>query len=229
MRRTRGITFPADDAGAAGGHAPVMTDTLPVLRRSGAAAVAAGTLMLGSVAAELVLEVQRPDGSVVDPVGFAAYLGAFTVGAGALAVAAHGLRCLVPTGSGRVGRVLTTGGAALLATCTLLLLVTGLATGQPLEAAFLLFLLGFVLLVLGAVPLALGLRRSRAVGPWWAAVLVAGAGALVAMTTQSPLHEVGLFTFDAAWAALGLGLLSLRRRTPGGTSRPGRESAPSRP
>ncbi len=229
MRRTQEITFPADDADAAGGDAPGMTDTLFLLRRTGAAATAAGVLMLVSVAAELLWNVQRPDGSVVDPVGFAAYLGVFTVGAAGLAVAVHGLRDVVPTGSGRTGRVLTTAGAALLATCTLLLLLTGLATGQPLEAAFLLFLLGFVLLVLGAVPLALGLRRSTAVGPWWTAVLVAGAGGLVAMTTQSPVHEVGLFTFDAAWAALGLGLLSLRRRTPGGTSRPGREAAPSRP
>jgi hypothetical protein len=229
VRRTREVTFPADDAGADGGDAPVMTGTLSLPRRTGAAAVTAGTLMLGSVAAELVLEVQRPDGSVVDPVGFAAYLGVFTVGAAALAAAVHGLRDLVPTGSGRTGRVLTTAGAALLATCTLLLLLTGLATGQPLEAAFLLFLLGFVLLVLGAVPLALGLRRSTAVGPWWTAVLVAGAGGLVAMTTQSPVHEVGLFTFDAAWAALGLGLLAVGRRTPGGTSRPDREAAPSHP
>ena len=44
----------------------------------------------------------------------------------------------------------------------------------------------------------------------WISVLVAGAGALVAMLIQSPLHEVGLFTFDAAWIALGVHLLTTR-------------------
>lgn len=184
-----------------------MTNATTDHRRTGAAAIAAGTLMLGSVAAELVWNVQRPDGSVVHTAGFAAYLTGFTVGAGALVVAVHGLRDAVTSRAGRAGRALTLTGTVLIGTCTTVLLATGLATGQPLEAAFLLFLLGFVLLVAGAVPLALGLRRSGAVGAWWTAVLVAGAGALVAMTTQSPLHEVGLFTFDAAWVALGLRLL----------------------
>ena len=190
-----------------------------VVHRTGTAAVIAGSLMLVSVAAELVWNVQRPDGSVLSPAGFGAYLGAFTIGAGALAAAAHGLRDLLTSRSGRVGRALTMTGAVLLATCTLLLLATGLATGEPLEAAFGLFLLGFVLLVLGAVPLALGLRRSGAVGPWWTAALGAGTGALIAMTTQSPLHEVGLFTFDAAWIALGLRLLALSRTPVRGAGR----------
>lgn len=72
------------------------------------------------------------------------------------------------------------------------------------------FLLGFLLLIVGSVPLALGLRRSPAVGRWWAAVLVAGAGALIAMGTLSPWHELGLFTFDAAWAVLGVRVLTGR-------------------
>ena len=94
--------------------------------------------------------------------------------------------------------------------------MTAVATGTPLEASFWLFLLGFLLLIVGSVPLALGLRRSGALGGWWAAVLVAGGGALLAMATLSPWHEVGLFTFDAAWAALGLRLVAVSRRSPDG-------------
>ena len=180
-------------------------------RRTGAAALVAGTLMLVSVAAELLWNVQRPDGTPTSTVGFTLFLLGFGVGAAALLVAVHGMRAMVATHAGRVGRVLTLCGAGLLTVFAALLLGTGLATGRPLEAAFWLFLLGFLLIVAGAVPLALGLRRSAAVGGWWPAVVVAGAGALVALLTQSPLHEVGLFTFDAAWCALGVRLLTARR------------------
>lgn len=184
-----------------------MTEPTSGHRRTGAAAVLAGSLLLVSVAGELIWTVQRPDGSVVSAAGFAGYLGVFLMGTLALVVAVHGTGGLVASRAGRVGRALTLSGAASLAAFTALYLVSGLVTGRPAEALFLLFLLGFLLIIAGAVPLALGLRRSGAVGPWWTAVLVAGAGALVAMTTQSPLHEVGLFTFDAAWAAVGLHLL----------------------
>ena len=200
-------------------------------RRTGAAALTAGVLMFASVAIELVWNAQRPDGSVSNWTAMLLFLGGFLVGTAALVVAAHGLGRGPGTAlsrAGRAGRGLTLAGAALLTAFGLVYLTTALATGAPLEAAFWLFLLGFVLLVLGSVPLALGLRRSSS-GGWWAAPLVAGIGAVVAMTTSEPWHELGLFTFDAAWAALGLRLLATSRRTAGGTSRPDREAAPSRP
>ena len=177
-------------------------------RRTGAAALIAGTLMLLSVAGELVWQVQRPDGSVSSMPGLVAYLVAFTVGAGALTVAVHGLRpATASSRAGRVGRRLSLAGAALLSLFSLLFLTTAVVSGTPLEAAFWLFLLGLLLLIAGSVPLALGLRRSRVVGRWWIAVAVAGAGALVGLLAESAAHDVGLFVFDAAWAALGLGLL----------------------
>ena len=95
----------------------------------------------------------------------------------------------------------------MLTTFALVVLATALLTGTPLEASFLLFLVGFLLIIAGSVPLALGLRRSGAFGRWWVAVLVAGAGALAGVVAESPVHELGLFTFDAAWAALGVRLL----------------------
>jgi hypothetical protein len=124
-------------------------------------------------------------------------------------VAALALRDLATSRSGRVGRRLTVSGAALIATCTTLLLVTGLATGRPWEAAFWLFLLGFLLIIVGAE------------GWYWAAAPVAGAGALVAVLTESPLHEVGLFAFDLAWIGLGLGLLATPAAVRQGAARVG--------
>jgi hypothetical protein len=185
-----------------------MSDRMATIdRRTGAAALIAGALMFGSVATELIWTVQRPDGSVLNMPVFALYIGAFAVGTAALVVAVHGLGHNPLPRAGRIGRLLGLAGAGLLTAFALIFLATGLATGMPLETAFWLFLVGFLLLILGSVPLALGLRRSGTVGIWWVAVLVAGAGALVALLTLSPWHEVGLFTFDAGWAALGLGLL----------------------
>jgi hypothetical protein len=187
--------------------------TTTVDRRTGAAALTAGVLMFVSVATELIWNVQRPDGSVFNMPVFLLFIGGFAVGTAALAVAVHGLGRGVPLPrAGRIGRSMSLTGAGLLTVFAVLFLATGLATGTPLETAFWLFLIGFLLLILGSVPLALGLRRSGIVGAWWVAVLVAGAVALVAMLTLSPWHELGLFTFDAAWAALGLQLL--RRKAP---------------
>jgi hypothetical protein len=185
-----------------------MTHTTTVDRRTGTAALVAGVLMFLSVATELVWKVQHPDGSIASVAGIVAYLLAFIVGAAALTVAVHGLGPATATSrAGRVGRRLSLAGAGLLTTFGLVFLATALMTGTPLEASFWLFLGGLLLLIAGSVPLALGLRRSRAVGPWWVAMLVAGAGALVGILAESAVHEVGLFTFDAAWAALGLWVL----------------------
>ena len=190
-----------------------MTDPTPLVdRRTGAAALTAGVLMFLSVATELVWQVQRPDGTVSSTPGLVVYVLAFIVGAAALTIAVHGLgRVVTASRAGRVGRRLSVAGAALLTIFAVLFLATAVLTGTPLEASFVLFLLGFLLLIAGSVPFALGLRRSGAVGRWWIAVLVAGAGALVALLAESAAHEVGLFTFDAAWAALGLGLRTRTR------------------
>ncbi|MGY1985365.1 hypothetical protein ACI792_03990 [Blastococcus sp. SYSU DS0669] len=189
-----------------------MTDPTAVDRRTGAAALIAGVLMFVSVATELIWNVQRPDGSVSDVPVYVLFLGGFALGTVALAVAVHGLgrgrTGAALSRAGRIGRSISLTGAGLLTVFAVVHLGTGLATGTPLEASFWAFFLGFLLLIAGAVPLALGLRRSPVVGAWWVTVLVAGIAAAVAMSAQAPLHEIGLFTFDAAWAALGLRLLS---------------------
>lgn len=193
-----------------------MTETTPD-RRTGAAAVAAGVLLSVSVAAELVRPVQRPDGTVLDLAGFALYTALWTAGAVALVMALVGLgggrsaAGPLPR-SGRIGRGIALTGAGLLAAFGAVGLVTAVATGAPGEASFLLFAVGLLPMPVAAVPLALGLRRAGRLGGWWVSVLVAGAGALVALgASADPWHDLGLFVFFGAWAALGVHLL---RATP---------------
>jgi hypothetical protein len=184
--------------------------------RTGRAAVAAGLLLSASVAAELLRPVQRPDGTVTDLPGFMAYVALWTLGAAALVVAVRGLG--TDTRAGAVGRALSLTGAGLLTAFGAVGLVTALLAGSPARWSFLLFAVGLLLLVAGAVPFALGLR-SR-LGAWWTVVLVAGAGAAVALLAEAdPWHDLGLFLFDGAWIALGLSLLirrPARRKLPAG-------------
>ena len=96
-----------------------------------------------------------------------------------------------------------------LGAAALLVALLGQGDGAPAEWSFLLFAVGLLMLVAGSVPLALGLRRTGDLGGWWVAVLVAGAGGLVALGAEAdPWHDLGLFLFDAAWVAVGLRLLS---------------------
>jgi hypothetical protein len=77
---------------------------------------------------------------------------------------------------------------------------------------FVLFGLGFLLLFVGHLLLAAGLRD--ALGRAWVLPLVGAAGILVAITLDvDPIHDLGLFVFEGAWVALGVVLL--RRAKPG--------------
>jgi hypothetical protein len=180
--------------------------------RTGAAAVAGGLLMAGAVAAELLHPVQEPDGSVVSPILFAGYLAVWTLGAAALLVAQLGLRHGAAGRIGRIGAVMSIAGTGLLLAFGLAVVVSALATGAPLESSFLAFALGLLLVAVGWVLLGLGLRRSGAVGRWWAALPAAAAGALVALLVE-PAHDAGLFLLFGAWVLLGVGC-ALHRRQP---------------
>ena len=181
-------------------------------RRTGGAAVVGGLLLAASVGAELLHPVQESDGSVVSPTLFAAYLAVWTVGAAALLVAQLGIRRTAAlTGAGRVGAVVTLLGTGLLLAFGLVVVVSALVTGAPLEAAFLAFAVGLLLVAVGSVLLGLGLRTSGAVGTWWTALPVAAAGALVALLVEEA-HDVGLFVLFGAWVLLGVGWLRQGRR-----------------
>lgn len=189
-----------------------MTEPTTADRRTGVAAVAAGVLLFASVAGELVWTVQRPDGSVTNTFGFVLYLAGWTAGAAALVVALLGLGGSRSAAgplprAGHIGRGIALTGAGLLAAFGVVGLATALVSGAPAEWSFLLFATGLLLIVVAVVPLASGLRRAGGLGGWWVTVLVAGAGALLALgATAAPWHDLGLFVFFAGWIALGLRL-----------------------
>ena len=182
----------------------------PTDRRTGVAAVAGGLLLAASVAAELVHPVQSADGTVVSPTLFAGYLGVWTLGAAALLVAHLQLRRTL-SGIGRVGAVVSLVGTGLLFAFGLVVVGSALVTGAPLEASFVAFAVGLLLVAVGSVLLGLGLRRSGAVRGWWPVPLVAAAGALVALLVEQ-WHDLGLLVFFGAWVLLGL--VSLRHGRP---------------
>ncbi len=161
--------------------------------RSAPAAVAAGLLLAGSVAAELVHPVQAPDGEVREPVLFAGYLLLWVAGAALLVVAAAGLART--SRAARAGRVLALAGALLLEAFALVVLVTGVA-GTPLEASFLAFALGLLLSAAGALTAGIAGRRPL--------LVAAGVGAVLALLAPGdPWHDLGLIGFCLAWAADG--------------------------
>lgn len=175
-------------------------------------ALAAGALLAAGVGAELMVKVQEPDGTVTRPVLFAVYLLSWVAGSAALAVAASRLRaaCAQREPGRRAGRATACAaiGACLLCAFGVIALVTGLVQGAPLEAAFLLFALGLLLLVIGQVALSRRLRRTGLAGGAWALPAVGAIALLVGVAVSAdPWHDVGLLTFFAAWVALGAWLL----------------------
>jgi hypothetical protein len=84
-------------------------------------------------------------------------------------------------------------------------LITVAVTGDIPEN-FVLFGLGFLLLFVGHLLIAPGLRHS--LGRAWVLPLVGAVGILVAITLDiDPVHDIGLFVFEGGWVALGVALL----------------------
>jgi hypothetical protein len=172
--------------------------------RTGVAAILAGVLIFAGQGGELVF------GSPSDLVGavFVALLGAGVV---ALGVALWGLRDLIAgTRPGRIGVWLALGGVGLLGLFAIQAMVEAIRTGDIPEN-FILFGLGFLLLIVGHLLFARDLRPS--LGRPWLLPIAAVAGAIVAIVTEAdPVHDIGLFVFEAAWASLGVTLLRAERR-----------------
>jgi hypothetical protein len=170
-------------------------------RHTGLASVLAGLLIFAGQGGELVF---GSPSRVVD-VLFVVLGGAGLI---ALGIAVWGLRGLVSTTRrGRVGWWLAIAGAGLLTLFAVQAGVSMVRTGQVPEN-FVLFLFGFLLLVVGQVLFARDLRQH--VGWGWLMPLVAVAGLIVALTATDalgPTHDIGLFIFEAAWVALGVALM----------------------
>jgi hypothetical protein len=169
--------------------------------RTGVAAILVGALIFAGQAGELVF------GSP----GFLNVLFPllFSGGVVALGVALWGLRRLATTRVGRVGVRLMLAGLVFLALFAVQVLVEVIRTGD-IPGNFILFALGFLLLLVGQLLLARDLRH--ALGMAWVLPLAAVVGLIAALAGgENPIHDIGLFVFEGAWVALGLALLRRER------------------
>jgi hypothetical protein len=166
------------------------------------AAILAGVLIFAGQAGELVFGSPSDQVTVV-------YVLLYGGGVVALGVALWGPRALAgSTRRGRVGVWLALSGVAVLGLFIIQVMVHVVRTGDVPEN-FLLFALGFVLVVFGHLLFARDLHGP--LGNAWVMPLIAAAGAIVALTVEAdPYHDIGLFVFEGGWVALGVALL---RRT----------------
>jgi hypothetical protein len=181
------------------------------IRRTGTFGAIGGALVFGSVAAELVHPVQSADGSSTEPMLHALYLLAWIVGWSLIAFMAIGLRGAISHVGSRsrrlsLGSWLTAGGAAAFVLSGLGLMA-GVLTGVNLEAAFVLILLAFPLLVAGYVTLALAMRRGPVPANAWVLLLLGAIGLLVALLAEAdPFHDIGLLAGALATSGFGVRL-----------------------
>jgi hypothetical protein len=168
--------------------------------RTGTAAILAGTLIFAGQGGELVFHEDVPDG---------VYVSLVAAGFVALAIALWGLRDLL-AGSrvGRIGMRLALAGVAFLGLFVIHVLVELIRTGD-IPDNFILFLLGFLLMLVGQLMFARDLQP--ALGRGWVLPIVAVAGLVMALFLDAVgLHDIGLFVFEGAWVALGVAVLRTR-------------------
>lgn len=178
-------------------------------RRLGVAAIAAGVLIFAGQAGELVF------GSPSDLID-ALFVASFAAGVIALALAFWELRGLLTSRAGRIGSRLALVGVVLLSLFAIQVLVEVLRTGEIPEN-FLLFALGFLLLLFAHPLIGLGLRAVELFGRAWVLPFIAALGIVVFVTAGEklgPVHDIGLFVFEGAWVALGFAVLRVRAQPP---------------
>jgi hypothetical protein len=164
--------------------------------RTGIAAILAGALVFAGQGGQLVFGDDVPD---------AVYAGFGSAGFVALAVALWGLRELMGTRLGRVGMRLALVGVGFLALFAVQVFIELIRTGD-IPDNFLLFAIGFLLVLLGQLLFAHDLRST--VGRGWLLPIVAVVGLVMALFLDAVgLHDIGLFVFEGAWVALGVALL----------------------
>jgi hypothetical protein len=173
-----------------------MHDTL----RAGVAAILAGALIFAGQAGELVFGSSGALDIVLPLL--------YSCGLVALGVAVWELRRLMVSRLGRIGNRIAVAGFVFLALFAVQLLIEAIRTGD-IPDNFILFALGFLLILVGQLLFARDLRHR--LGAAWMLPLVATAGLIVAlMLDVDPIHDIGLFIFEGAW--IGLGVVLIRRR-----------------
>jgi len=179
---------------------------------AGSAAIIGGVLALVSVAAELIWPVQNADGTSREPLLHLVYVLAWIAGSSLIGAAVWWMRPLLAADGAlsrkaSIGTWLSVAGCAAFALSGVGLLI-GIATGSYLEAAFVLFLVAYALLVPGQILLALAMRSVPAFGWGWVLPIIGAIGLLVAFAAETdPYHDIGLLTFPIATVGLGLVLL----------------------
>ena len=123
-------------------------------------------LLILSSGIQLVVHVQEPDGTVVAPVLFTALTALWALGMVCVAVtvravaARHAAAGRPLARAGRIGVRSALVGCGLQVAFAVGAAVTAALSGKPLEAVFLLFALGFLALIVGAVMLGTAVRRA---------------------------------------------------------------------
>jgi hypothetical protein len=170
--------------------------------RTAIAAILAGALIFAGQAGELVFGSDHGD---------AVFAGLGSAGFVALAVALWGLReLIVGTRLGRIGMRLALVGVGLLGLFAVQVGVELIRTGEIPEN-FILFALGFLLVLVGQLLFARDLRPT--LGRGWLLPIAAVVGLVVALGAgDNPVHDVGLFVFEGAWVALGVAVFRAERR-----------------
>ena len=110
-----------------------------------------------------------------------------------------------PGRAARTGRVLVLVGCALQVGFAAVYGVTAL-DAEPLEASFVLFLLGFLAVTVGGVTWAVPLLRGGGALAGGGLLAVAVLGLLTVLVGQDPFHDVFLLTSYAAWVLAARGL-----------------------
>ena len=170
-------------------------------------------LMTAGVEGEWLLNPQRDDGTVTNKPEFALLLLISTAGFVLLRLAVSGLRreSARRTKPAGVGARMTLIGADLLVVFGALLLVTGVVSGSPLEASYLAFALGLLLLSIGPVIWGLSLRRQSPGPRVWHVLVMSGVFAFGSIAIPvDPWHDVSLVAMFLAWSAIGVVLLRHR-------------------
>ena len=168
--------------------------------RTGIAAILAGALIFAGQGGELLFDEDVPEG---------VYVGLGAAGFVALGVALWGLRELL-AGSriGRLGMRLSLAGAVVLGLFAIQVVIELIRTGD-IPDNFILFALGFLLILIGQLLFARDLRP--ALGRAWVLPIVAVLGLVMALFLDAVgLHDIGLFVFEGAWVALGVAVLRTR-------------------
>jgi hypothetical protein len=187
--------------------------------RTGWAGVAAGPLLALASGIELVVTVQRPDGTVTRPALFTGFITLWVLGILCVARTVREVRSGRPGSAqplaraGRVGARFALTGALLQVAFGVLAGVTAAISGKPAEAVFVPYAVGFLCLVVGGVLLAMAVRRDPDRRPAAAPLLCGAVALFVSLTAAAdPWHDIALFAFDASWVALGVVLIRGRRR-----------------